>query len=140
MRLAWTSNLETGIRQIDLQHQELIALINELAAAHEENTDKGALENVLPKLTAYVMFHFGTEESLMQDTAMLTHMSCHMKEHKQFAEKVASIKAVYCDEPAKAVSELLDYLKSWLVNHIITTDKELARLILDSNQLFSAKS
>lgn len=131
MRLTWNSLLETGVRQIDLQHQELIELINELVTAHEDGRDDEALEKVLPRLTAYVLFHFSTEESLMAGEAAGTpHAAHHLGEHRKFAEKVASIKAESCVEPVIIVAHLLEYLNSWLVNHIMNTDKELARHIL----------
>ena len=70
MRLIWTPELVTGVRQIDLQHQELIDLINELDAAHESGLDDLALADVLSRLTSYVLFHFGTEEGLMAKVAV----------------------------------------------------------------------
>ena len=127
MRLTWNSTLETGVRQIDLQHQDLIELIYEFEIAHLGGRDDEALENALPRLTAYVLFHFGTEERLMAGTPNAAH---HVNEHREFAEKVTSVKTERCVEPVQAVAPLLDYLKSWLVNHIMNTDKELARHIL----------
>ena len=65
MRITWSTNLETGIRSIDLQHEELINMLNELDAAYSTGCDQAVLEDVLQRLGAYVVFHFGTEESLM---------------------------------------------------------------------------
>jgi hemerythrin-like metal-binding protein len=130
MRLIWNSSLETGVRQIDLQHQELIELINELEAAHEGGHDDAALDDVLPRLTAYVLFHFGTEEGLVGSVAAGSpHALHHLGEHRKFGEKVAAMRAGSRDYSARSVAELLDYLKSWLVDHIMKTDKELARMI-----------
>ena len=130
MRLTWNSGLETGVRQIDLQHQELIELINELETAHEAGHDDAALVDVLPRLTAYVLFHFGTEEGLVGRVAAGTpHALHHLDEHRKFSEKVAAMRAGARSESARSVEELLDYLKSWLVDHILKTDKELAQLI-----------
>jgi hypothetical protein len=72
MRLNWNAELVTGVRQIDLQHQELIELINELESAHERGQDDLALADVLPRLTSYALFHFCTEEGLMAKVAMNT--------------------------------------------------------------------
>lgn len=69
MRLIWTPELVTGVRQIDLQHQELIDLINELESAHESGQHTAALSEVLPRLTGYALFHFATEEGLMAKVA-----------------------------------------------------------------------
>ncbi len=130
MLLTWNYSLETGIRQIDQQHRKLIELINELEIAHENGRNAEALKNVLPRLTAYAQFHFKTEERLMEHLTSSTHKAHHISEHRKFAKEVILIETVDCVEPTKTVVRLLDYLKSWLVNHIMKTDKELAGYIL----------
>ncbi len=131
MRLIWTPELVTGVRQIDLQHQELIDLINELDAAHESGLDDLALADVLSRLTSYVLFHFGTEEGLMAKVAVSSQSAKdHLNEHRQFAEKVARMKAEVGEDSTQTVAQLLEYLTSWLREHIMKTDKTLAKLIL----------
>ena len=130
-RLTWNSTLETGVRMIDLQHQELIELINELEIEHEHGRDDAALKNILPRLTAYVLFHFSTEEDLMANVmASDPHAIRHVEEHREFAEKVALFKTDRCIDPIRTLVQLLAYLRSWLVEHIMSTDKELGEYIL----------
>ena len=57
----WTSAMDTGVRQIDLQHQELVRLINEMERAHAAGQSSTALDDILPSLTTYALFHFGDE-------------------------------------------------------------------------------
>jgi hemerythrin-like metal-binding protein len=130
MRLKWNSTLETGIRQIDLQHQELIGIINEIVTAHDEGRDDDVLENVLPRLKAYVIFHFSTEESLMTGLLDGTHARQHKSEHREFGEKVASLTKESRNDCTRTVVELLDYLNSWLLDHIMSIDKELGKHLL----------
>jgi hemerythrin len=131
MRLIWNAELVTGVRQIDLQHQELIELINELESAHDRGQDDLALADVLPRLTSYALFHFGTEEGLMAKVAMNTaYAQTHLNEHRLFAEKVTQMKGASGESASQTVVQLLDYLTSWLFEHIMKTDKALAKLIL----------
>jgi hemerythrin len=130
MLLKWNSTMETGIRQIDLQHQELIGIINELATVHDEGRDDDALKNVLPRLKAYVLFHFSTEESLMSGLVDGTHARQHKSEHRKFGEKVASMTRESQDDCSRTVVQLLDYLNSWLLTHIMNIDKELGKHLL----------
>lgn len=131
MRLVWTPELVTGVRQIDLQHQELIELINELESAHESGHNASALAEVLPRLTGYALFHFATEENLMAKSAANTAFAQHhVGEHRLFADTVAKMKADCGPDPEKAVVQLLDYLKSWLLEHIMKTDMALAQVLL----------
>jgi len=129
--LVWNASLETGVRQIDLQHQELVELIGELETAHDNQQHFLALGQVLPRLTAYAAFHFGTEESLLvRVVAGTPHAVQHLEQHRHFAETVQLMQAQHATDPAHTVAQLLDYLKTWLVAHIQHTDKELARHIL----------
>jgi hemerythrin len=131
MRLIWNADLATGVRQIDLQHQELIELINELESAHELGQNQLALAEVLPRLTSYALFHFGTEEGLMAKVAVNTpYAQHHLNEHRLFAEKVAQLRAETSADPAHTTAQLLNYLKSWLLEHIMKTDKALGKLLL----------
>ncbi|MBI4740866.1 MAG: hemerythrin family protein [Betaproteobacteria bacterium] len=129
-RLTWSSNLETGIRQIDLQHQELIEMINELEAAYLDGHDDNALNRLLPRLTTYVVFHFGTEEGMVRKFAAGTpHAEHHLAEHGKFTLKIAAMKEVGSTDKHSALGDLVEYLKSWLLEHIMKTDKELGKTI-----------
>lgn len=131
MRLLWNTDLATGVRQIDLQHQELIDLINELETAHEAGHNDVALADVLPRLTSYAMFHFATEESLMSKTTANTlYVQHHLGEHRLFVDQITSMKkSIDSGDSMQTVATLLEYLKSWLREHIMKTDKGLATLL-----------
>lgn len=126
MPLHWNDALATGVRQIDLQHQELIEIINELAAAHAAGRQAEALEQVLPRLSAYALFHFGSEEALMA-AATPAHAARHRSQHDEFSRRVAQLR----DQRAMAgeLGDLVDYLQRWLVEHIMKTDCELGRFV-----------
>jgi hemerythrin-like metal-binding protein len=115
--------MATGVRQIDLQHQELIALINELEAALAAGREAQALGEALPKLTAYILFHFGTEESLMKNSGIASeHFALHKQQHKSFAEHIGALRS---HPDAATLPALIDYLKTWLVEHIMRSDRDL---------------
>lgn len=131
MPIEWTAALETGLRQIDLQHQELVELINEAADAHAEERDQEMLERILPKLSAYVLFHFGTEESLLAGPGILAnHASAHRRAHREFTARIQQLRQASDAGDPNALPELVGYLQQWLVDHILVTDKELGRQIL----------
>lgn len=127
MPLIWNNTLATGVRQIDLQHQELIEMINELEWAHAAGREADALDDILPRLAAYVLFHFGTEEALMPTAAAYPKAEEHRRQHQEFADQVAALR----NRPVAAIEldPLIDYLKRWLIEHIMKTDQDLARHI-----------
>jgi len=130
MRIVWSSKLETGIRSIDLQHEELIGMINELDAAHLAGSNRGLLNDVLQRLGSYVTFHFRTEEALMSGLPQAEkHASEHLHQHRLFVEQLAVMRARAEHEPDGATSQLVDFLNGWLYDHILKTDRQLGALL-----------
>jgi hemerythrin-like metal-binding protein len=134
MNFVWNDALETGIRQIDCQHQELIDLINGFESAHQEGRGATMLEGMLANLMGYAKFHFSTEEHLMLRPGTRTHATHHMAEHREFEERVKSMKANPSGDAAQDVTELIDYLKQWLLHHIMNTDMALAKSLRAGSQ------
>ncbi len=130
MRIRWSSDLETGVRAIDRQHEELIGMLNELDAAHAGGCPQSVLDDVLQRLGTYVIFHFGTEEALM---AGLPHNEAHARQHRHehagFIDKLAGLRAQGADDGRQTMEALIDYLNEWLYQHILKSDRELAALL-----------
>ena len=130
MRIRWSSDLETGVRAIDRQHEELIGMLNELDAAHAGGCPQSVPDDVLQRLGTYVIFHFGTEEALM---AGLPHNEEHARQHRHehagFIEKLAGLRAQGADNGRQTMETLIDYLNEWLYQHILKSDRELAALL-----------
>lgn len=130
MRIVWSSKLETGIRSIDLQHEELIGMINELDEAHLAGDNQGLLNNVLQRLGSYVTFHFRTEEALMASLPQAEkYASEHLHQHRLFVEQLAAMRARAERESDGATSQLVDFLNGWLYDHILKTDRQLGALL-----------
>jgi len=127
MPLIWTDTLSTGLRPIDLQHQELIDLINALEVACQSGRHDEVMAKHLPQLSAYVLFHFATEDALLDKTAA-SHAEMHRRQHQEFADRVAGWRGQVPEQID--LGRVVDYLKLWLVEHIMKTDRELARQVL----------
>ncbi len=124
--------MDTGVRQIDLQHQELVRLINQMERAHAAGQSSTALDDILPSLTTYALFHFGDEELLLAQVAEGTaYAEHHLKEHRNF---VAEIQRLISSRASQSDAELVEvltrYLANWLLTHISGTDRVLARKLL----------
>ena len=130
MRIRWSSDLETGVRAIDLQHEELIGMLNELDAAHADGCAQAVLDDVLQRLGTYVIFHFGTEEALMAGlSSQAEHARQHRLEHAAFVAKLDEIRAQDHGDGQRTMEALIDYLNAWLYQHILESDRELAALL-----------
>ena len=64
--IAWRTDFETGIPDVDHEHRALIALINELPAALDAGPGVAA-RDVLGDIHAGISAHFALEERLMRE-------------------------------------------------------------------------
>lgn len=129
MRLIWNEALRTGIEEVDQQHRQLIDIINELDFAWENNQSPEEFDRGIFLLSEYVVFHFGTEEALMfaRDGGS-PYVERHLGEHRQFIEHLETFKRLPEESRWQGVASLVDYLKVWLLAHVMGTDKQLASM------------
>jgi hemerythrin len=71
----------------------------------------------------YAAVHFGTEEKYMRQYQFPGHLK-HKAEHDSFAEKAADLKARVDGKGFVLTINVLNFLKDWLQNHILVTDKK----------------
>ncbi len=128
-----TKVLDVGIRSMDLQHQELFSLLSQLNALHKVGKSQQALDEVMPQLQNYALFHFSEEEDLMQALIGCEEViQAHYLQHQAFVHQLdrlivaRGVNALDDD----LVVRLASFLESWLVNHINTADRDVARLLL----------
>ncbi|MCL2524310.1 MAG: bacteriohemerythrin [Betaproteobacteria bacterium] len=130
MHIVWSPALETGHRQIDLQHQELVEMLNELLVALDSGSEFAALNDILPRLNNYVLFHFGTEEMLMPGLPPESdHAASHCRAHRDFTARVNALRIKVASGERPDAGPLADFLRNWLIDHIQQTDRELITLL-----------
>lgn len=133
MLIQWSSDYELGDEVVDFQHKKLVLLLNQLHDAVESNTQQLLVEISLDELVKYTQTHFTQEESIMDDTEGLTSdfVDSHKKAHRNFVDKIENFKKEYYAGKAEVSQELITFLKDWLVNHILVTDKKLVETSLE---------
>jgi len=130
MRITWGTALETGIRSIDLQHEELIGMLNELDDAHGSGKSQTVLDDVLQRLGTYVAFHFATEEALIVGLPHSErHAEEHLRQHGNFIEQLTKMREQAKQDGPQTMRYLIDFLNEWLYEHILKTDRKLAALL-----------
>ncbi|WP_419783808.1 bacteriohemerythrin [Maridesulfovibrio sp.] len=127
-RLEWSDKLNLGVPQIDNQHKELIRLVNGLISAVSLDRPEKTIKNVLKKLREYTVFHFNSEEVFM-DSIGYDNLNKHVAEHIDLKKKVKEFQRYIYKGESVEVMTLLDFLKPWLLNHILESDREIAAFI-----------
>ncbi|HPY60642.1 MAG: hemerythrin family protein [Methanomicrobiales archaeon] len=125
--IKWTDSLSVGVAEIDEQHKNLINLINSLHDAMLKRQGKEVLADILDKLAAYTVYHFSTEEKFMEQ-CNYQGLYYHKKEHEKFVDKIDSFIRDYQADKLGLTIELMAFLKDWISNHILVTDKKYAAL------------
>jgi hemerythrin-like metal-binding protein len=136
--IAWNDKLVTGIGKIDEQHQMLVNLFNEANIKLNSNNNAEFLDEITRDMLSYALYHFETEEELMQKYGYIKDKSedadTHIRQHRSFSAKVVAVRHDIKARILISREDLLSFLNSWLINHILNTDKELVAFLLASEK------
>ncbi|MDO9138937.1 MAG: bacteriohemerythrin [Methylobacter sp.] len=136
--IVWDERLVTGIDKIDGQHQILINLFNEANTQLTADNSAEFLEHITRDLLSYALYHFETEEQLMQQYGYVDDAATHIQQHRSFSAKVVAVRNDIKAGVLISREDLLSFLNRWLIDHIFNTDKRLADFLLASTE-YSAK-
>lgn len=123
--IKWADQYKLGIKEIDNQHYGLVIIINELFTLMTEGKAKDKLNDIFDHLTDYTRKHFSTEELVLYKYAY-PDLEQHKGEHKKFIEKLEGLKKDFNNNKVTISLEVLNFLKDWLLNHILISDKKYA--------------
>lgn len=126
MTLRWREELGVGQADIDGDHRQLIAIINDFENMARRLPGDRALHETLIGLHDYAALHFEREETVQ----LACHYPFHAEHKREHQELLAQIRAMaqryFIDrtEPVTKASlgDVALFLRHWLVNHIIESD------------------
>jgi hemerythrin len=121
--LNWSDDFSVNVKEIDEQHKRLVGMINSLHEALVSGHGKEMQGKIIAEMVDYATVHFGTEEKYMRVYKFPGHAG-HKAEHDSFSEKAADLKARVDGKGFVLTLTVLNFLKDWLQNHILVTDKQ----------------
>ncbi len=127
--MTWGPMRQIGYGDIDAQHKRLVEIVNALDEAMRTGKGRDVVAKVLTELIKYTQFHFAFEERLM-DQYGIASSAAHKAEHRKLIADVGAFKAKFDTGTASVTTELMAFLRNWLSNHILKTDKGLAKELL----------
>jgi hemerythrin len=120
----WNESLNVGVDSINEQHKKLVAMVNDLHDAMQKGQAASVLGKTLDGLVNYTKTHFAYEEKLFADTGYAD-AAAHKLEHDKLTATVVSVQQKYNGGAGDSLSgSVMDFLKSWLVEHIQGTDRK----------------
>jgi hemerythrin len=128
MLVDWKEIYATGIDEIDGHHKHLIKLLNRSYFLIIENGSQEKLKQLLDELIDYAGYHFSAEEELMRSHDYQD-IDRHLREHFSFTNKMLSFQKDAGQENKYLSVEVFDFVRNWLLDHILTSDAEMARAV-----------
>jgi hemerythrin-like metal-binding protein len=128
--LEWEDTYNIGVKEIDIQHRGIFDIISRLFTSRNFKTEGKYFLATLHQFIDYTKIHFVTEERYMRD-AQYSKFIEHQQEHTEFI--IELMKLVHsCENKEPDIEQnILDFLKAWYLKHILGTDRDLQKALLD---------
>ena len=121
----WDSSYNLNIAKIDMQHQKLVRIINDLHEAMLSGKAKDKIGAIIFNLVEYTKTHFTDEENIF-DKHGYPGSFAHKQQHKKFVEEISKFSQDYDKGDLLLSMKMMNFLKDWLLKHIKGTDKNYA--------------
>lgn len=142
MPVVWTKEYSIGIEEMDKQHQRLLVLINRLEMISQLNSTREDFQDkaldVINDVINYTVLHFASEEVLLRMFEYPDYPE-HKNTHDKFVafvlKKQQDAKELFIankhDQMNLELDDLYQFLKKWLLGHIMKTDKQYTEFFLE---------
>ena len=123
--IEWDERFRIGIPSVDYEHQELIALLNELYLGLKSEQAEFEIAEFLGEVYARISAHFALEERLMQERSY-DQYTAHKSDHEELLDDIREIMDGYEDGAFEnSVEDLGGRLESWFTVHFRSHDARL---------------
>jgi len=121
--IVWKDEYEVGHPELDAHHQRLIKIINALYDAAMTGAAEEQVDETMKELDAYAGLHFRAEEEALEAVGY-PHLSDQQSAHQAYARTLDGMKHSRFLPSGGLSQEILQFLKSWRLDHILKMDKE----------------
>lgn len=128
--MEWDDRFSVNVAEIDEQHKKLIGMVNTFYDSIVDD-EKNAFGELLDSLGEYTAYHFTTEEKYMEEFNY-PETEAHKREHELFAAKALDVKKRFEDGSLVVSLELTGFLRDWIVDHVMGTDKKYTQCFHDN--------
>jgi len=126
----WNDQFSVGIESVDTQHKKLIDLVNQLHDAMMGGSAKEEMGKILAGLIDYTAIHFIHEENMFMKYDW-PERNDHKEHHKKLVDEVKDFQSKFESGEVTVSSDLLNFLKDWLMNHIMKEDKKYSSFLIE---------
>jgi len=124
--IEWSQLYSVGYADIDEQHNKLIDLINVMFFAFSEGNAEEKINDIVNELINYTQYHFDLEEKYFYKYKY-PETEEHIEQHKSFVDAISKFKASLKEKKGNTHYEVFEYIKKWLVDHILVADMKYSK-------------
>jgi len=121
----WSEKYQVGIAFADVQHKQLVDIINRLHQALVEGKSRVEMGKTLDELIRYTQAHFAAEEKVLQSCGYPDFVE-HHSEHERLAYAVLEFYQRLMSHEMVMTTNAVDFLKDWLGEEILDVDMKFA--------------
>ena len=126
--IEWNDSLTIGQKEIDDEHGQIMATINDLHRAISSGADAASVGSSFQRMMDYTRTHFSHEEALMAARGY-PDLTDHKRAHDGFDRRLNQLHERFQQGHREAGTDLLNLLSSWWMTHISTADTQLANFL-----------
>lgn len=122
--LQWKPAYSLGIASVDLEHREMIELINLCYERMGSDADAEAIEQFLGEIYTNISAHFALEEREMRASAYPEY-EAHKDDHEDLLDEIRDLMDHFDEDPQSGVAVLQEKLADWFGRHFSSFDARL---------------
>lgn len=123
IRLEWKSEWESGNKEIDAQHKELVELGNSLINMSLCNVDVEKTMHQLDRVLNHIVDHFAAEEEIIKQAGYPNYEE-HARIHKSLVKKALQLRKDYQNGKLNASSFFSFIVEDIIVGHMLKSDTD----------------
>lgn len=126
--IKWGPRYSVGVEAIDIQHQELFRLVNQLYDAMQAGNGKNQIGAILADVTRYADFHLKAEEQMLSKLGY-PDLATHLEEHAELRLKTSRLSIEHELGKHQITIDVMLFLSGWLNRHILETDQAYSNFV-----------
>ncbi len=136
MQTTWKKEYETGFKEIDQQHHNIIKTIQKLENNIFSQKDEDSVNDIIMDLKIYTISHLEYEERLFKKYKYTDeYLKDHVNKHNDFRKKISEFINENSSVSSELANKISSYLKEWLINHIKETDVKFVKFLEENGHL-----
>jgi len=124
--IKWTTDYSVHIREIDGQHNTIVAVVKELSEFIDKGGEREVIGTIIRKLISIAGFHFATEEKYFV-LFKYEEAETHTNIHRAMLKRLEDFRRDFFEHGKDVTAALANFTMVWLTDHVLNQDKKYVK-------------